>query len=510
MAWQILRNFALTQNAMKNSPLRHAPLLHLAVCLAVGIAVNELVPLPFPRLLLFVGSVIAALILWKSPWWQSAAIAVCFFMLGCLLVERHRQSLMVEWLTEAVCYEAVVISEPIEKPKTIAVDILLPSCGRKLKCYLAKDARSKSLRPGDGLRICSVIRPNSDWRIGRFDYRRYLEAHGFTGSTYVPRRNGERADISLKRLSRLERTKILFLKWRGMLLQRLDESGMKEEQYAVVAAMALGDKSALSKNLKEIYAQTGASHVLALSGMHLGILYALFSLFATGRMGKMLSRLLLVPGVWAFVLLVGMPASVVRAAVMVSVHALLSLGDRDRMSVNTLAFTAIMMLAANPYALYDIGFQLSYAAMFAIFVLLPAFDLLVSRKFLVLHPLLKWLWGIGCVSCAAQMGVAPLIAYHFGRFSSYFLLTNLVVVPVVGMILYLSMVVLLVPSLSPLLARVVTLLNTTLGRIALLPHASVEGLRPTALQVALIYAIIVVSYALMQCLFRKTHKVPLG
>ena len=94
--------------------------------------------------------------------------------------------------------------------------------------------------------------------------------------------------------------------------------------------MALGDKSALTKELKDVYAVTGASHVLALSGLHLGMIYALLSLLVVGRKWRTISQILVIIGIWTYVFLVGMSVSVVRAAVMLSVYALLSIGHRDR------------------------------------------------------------------------------------------------------------------------------------------------------------------------------------
>ena len=129
---------------------------------------------------------------------------------------------------------------------------MLVESRQKLKGYLYKDERSKGLRIGDGLRIQSQIRGNSDWHRGRFDYRRYLEVHGFTGSTFVASWKWQKARVSLKGLSRLERTRLYFLKLRSRLLQRLTVEGQEEGAYAVVAAMVLGDRSALTKELRDV------------------------------------------------------------------------------------------------------------------------------------------------------------------------------------------------------------------------------------------------------------------
>ena len=464
-----------------------SPLMVPAACLMMGILAGLKVVLPVPMWFLLGLAVVLALLLWRWALAQSVAVMVCFVLLGWLLVDRQQRLLRVDWPEGEVDYEAVVVSEPVEKPKTVAVDILLTESGRRLKCYLYKDGRSRSVRISDGLRIRSRIRQNSDWRRGTFDYRRYLEIHGFTGSTFVAGWKWQKAEVSLAHVSRLERTRLYFLKLRSRLLERIRKDD--EAAYAVVAAMTLGDKSALTQELKEVYAVTGASHVLALSGLHLGIIYGFLSLFVFRRW-QSLMQVLLVLNIWAFVFLVGLPTSVVRSALMLSVYALCSLGHRERMSVNTLAFTAIVVLTVNPQSLFDVGFQMSFMAVLAILVVVPLTDRFVSQAYLQSHRCMKWLWGMTAVSVAAQLGVAPLIAYYFGRFSVYFLLTNFIVVPAATLIIMLSLTVMVVPSLAYLLIYIVGWQNTILTKMAAIPGASIDGLHPSLLQVAMVYVVI--------------------
>ena len=453
---------------MRNKLFGEAPLLRLAVSLMAGIVIGKHVEAGPWLWAVFVGAVVLSLLLWRKALLQSVAIALCFLLLGWLLTARQKALLQVEWPEGEVRYEAVVFSEPVEKTKTMAVDIMLVQNGQKLKCYFYKDERSKGLRIGDGLRIQS--------RIG--------------GSVFVASWKWRKARVSLEGLSRLERTRLYFLKLRSRLLQRLAVEGQKDVSYAVVAAMVLGDKSALTKELRDVYAVTGASHVLALSGLHLGIIYTLLSLLIVGRRWQMISQVLIVLCIWAFVFLVGMSTSIIRSATMFTVYALLSLGHRDKMTVNTLAFTAIVMLMFHPLSLYDVGFQMSFMAVFAILVLTPLMMRVFSMAYLLSHQTLRWIWSMVAVSCAAQIGVAPLIAYYFGRFSTYFLLTNLIVIPAATLILWLSPVVLVFPSLAYLLLYIVKCLNTVLGQIAVWPGASIEALHPSVLQTVMIYVVI--------------------
>ena len=506
---------------MESKPFwKEAPLLRLAVYLMVGIVVGDTFIVGRWLLLILVAMVVLALLLWKNEHWQSIAISGCFVVLGWLLMEHQKASLVVAWPDGEVSYRAVVISEPVEKPKTMAVDVLLAESGRKLKCYLYKDDRSRVLRIGDGLRIQSRIESNTEWRRGSFDYRRYLEIHGFAGRTFVASWKWQKAKVSLAHLSRLGRMRLTFLKYRSRLLSRLNPSaearsssagllptGRKNsplstlnsqlpDAYAVVAAMVLGDKSALTQELKDVYSVTGASHILALSGLHLGIIYTLLSLFVFSRRWQMLSQLVIILSIWGFVFLVGMSTSVMRSAVMLSVYALLSLGHRDRMSVNTLAFTAIVMLMISPMSLFDVGFQMSYMAVFSILLFVPLMESAFTAEYLMSHRLVRWLWGMVAVSFSAQIGTAPLIAYYFGRFSCYFLLTNFVVIPAAMLILYLSLVTLLVPSLAYILFNFVAALNHLLAKMAMIPGASIDDLHPTKIQTTMIYVIIVAVYLL--------------
>ena len=380
-------------NRMRSNVSEKAPLVKIAVSLMAGIVLAKYLVVAFALFPLLVVVVLSAFCLWRYEHLQSAAIVLCFVVLGALLMQRSQQ----------------------ESPQP----------------------------------------------------------------------------------SRLDRSKTYFLEQRAKLLDRLFESGVDGSVYAVVAAMALGDKSQLTRELKDTYAVSGASHILALSGLHLGILYTLLSLLFSRRRWQVLSQVVIIVCIWLFVFLVGMSASVVRSAVMFTVYALLSLGHRDKMSVNTLAFAAIVMLLLNPKSLFDAGFQMSFMAVLAILLFYPLFESVWSQPFLFDHRIFKWLWTMLAVSCAAQIGVAPLIAYYFGRFSNYFLLTNLVVVPAATLILYLSLLVLLIPSLAYLLIYIVEALNHLLSWIATLPGASIEGLHPTLLQVWMTYVIIGAVYLLL-------------
>ena len=495
-----------------------APLLLVAIALMTGIAIASAINVSFvpfinmawPMALwsLLTILVVAGILVRRFASLQSGMVLLAVGVLGMILwfckqTELHSFA----YDDQLRKIEAVVISEPTEKPKTMAVDVLLTESGRKLKCYVAKNERSRKLKPGDGLLLVTRIQPVSDFRAGHFDYQRYLEQQGFGGQCYVADDDWQLKQVSLARISMIDRARIRCLGWRHRLLVRYrllggdDEKMMKlaDDRYAVLAAMTLGDKSALTKELRDTYSITGASHVLALSGLHLGIIYFLLSWLTMGRKRRWFwSQVVLVIGLWTFAFMVGLPISVVRSATMFSAFALFSLGGRRPMSLGVLSFAAIVILVQNPYALFDVGFRLSFMAVLGILLFMPLFSHIVSPRWVQSHWLGGRLWSLMSVSVAAQLGVVPLIAFYFGRFSTYFLLTNLVVLPAAYFILCGAVLMLLVPfePLANIELGIVDGLNRILGYLSQLPLASVEGLNPSALQVVLCYVVIGACYAI--------------
>lgn len=470
--------------------LTEAPLLPFTFCFILGLVLGGWCTLSW---IWFAALVLVAVLLRRWPVAQTAMLDGCFLVLGMVLMGRAERS-MGEPLGGEVTVEAVVASEAADKPKTLAFDLLLAHDGRKLLCYVAKDERAARLKPGDGLLV--RLRPLApDSGSQRFD--RYLHTHGYCDRCYAGRYDWQPRQVSLSGLSVVQRSRLWFLRQRHGLLERYRQYGFDDEQYAVLAAMTLGDRSALSKELRDVYSTTGAYHVLALSGLHLGIIYMLLSFFTLGRRLRFLTQLLTIVALWAFAFLVGLSPSVVRSATMISVYALLSLSARQRMSVNALCFTAIVMLAFSPFSLFDVGFQMSYLAVFSILLWLPLLMGVFPAPLLQRHGWLRWVWGVAAVSIAAQLGVAPLIAYYFGRFSTYFLLTNFIVVPAATCILYGMLLVLLLPVAAPLLAWLVGALNGVLTAMAALPGAAIDGIHLTALQVAMVYVLTACTYLII-------------
>lgn len=480
-----------------------APLLLPAVCLIIGIVAGRFVSCPVGYAL---GALMLTLLLTFlcSRWSRLQSLLVCLscMSLGTLLCLHQKSQLEIAWPEEAGNYALVISSEPVERGKTLSMDALLATTGQKIQLRLMRGERSRQLHVGDGLVIFSAIKPLS----AQGSYRTWQETHGYVGEAFVWRNHWQRDNVSLADIGHLQRLRLYFMGLRRQLLAHLSQHVSQRDDYSILAAMTLGDKSAVSREQKEQFSIAGTSHLLALSGLHLGIIYMLLTSLFRSRRWQLVNQLLIVSSVWAFVLLVGMPSSVVRAAVMITVYAVVSLLNRSKTPVNTLALTAILMLVSNPYALFDVGFQLSFSAVLAILLFMPLFNNLFT-----LPSWLSPLWKTTAVTVAAQLGTAPLVAYYFGRFSLWFLLANFLAIHLATLILY-TMLLTLLLSFWPAAQSVVIILPATLASwlnswtswIASLPLASIDGLRPTVLQVALLYIIVACLWYLLRYYVKHT------
>ena len=370
--------------------------------------------------------------------------------------------------------EAVVASVPADKPKTLQVFLLLTETGERRRCYIWKDGRSRQLRAGDNL----TVRIN-DGQFVRYD-------------------GWQRGGNGWNNISHLQRLRIKALVLRHRLLQRLHvNNDNDDEAQALIAAMVLGDKSALTPELRSRFNTTGVAHVLALSGLHLSIIYLLLTRLTLGRRRSWLAQGVIILAVWAYALLTGLPTSLIRAATMITVYSLFSLRGSRHAPLNVLCFTAIVMLLVDSSALFDVGFQLSFMSMLAILLFMPLMEWWVSARWRMERRIASWLLTLATLSVAAQIGTAPLIAYYFGRFSAWFLVTNIINVPLVTLILYTAIMAFVFPPIATITVSIAHMMNKALDTISTWPLASIEGLHPSVLQVAMCYVIVAAVYVLL-------------
>lgn len=480
------------------------PMIPVTICMMIGIWIGHLCVDILDALPLVGGVGVFLLLALPFGKWQQARslfILLSFFCWGAAVAVFEEKGLDCSLPAGRTLCRGTIVEEPTVTEDYIRADIILTGGvlqGHKVRVYLHKDEGAAPVTVGDGIEMEARLWVPQSLGNGNFNYPLYLKSHGFvaTGSAYDGHWHGAKADWD--RLTMMQRVRLRALLLRHSLIERYKDLSLMGDELAVVSAMTLGDKSAIGKELRQTYAATGTSHILALSGMHLGIIYALLLFLTFGRSGGFVRMVLLIVAVWAFVVLVGLSPSVVRAAVMLTVYSLVALSTRQPTSANTLALTAILMLSVSPLSLFDLGFQLSFVSVLAIVVFAVPISRLIPTQLQLKIPGFRYVWQLAVMSTVAQLATAPLSIYYFGQTSAYFLLANFVVIPTATIILYASVAVLvLVPlpwlcqPLAFVLGVVVEKLNAVLAWIAALPGATLSGLHISGLQFVLLQVVVV-------------------
>lgn len=384
----------------------------------------------------------------RLPLLTSLLLLTTVAALGAWRCQRVHDRVAVTWPEGPHDAVAVVRSAPV--PRARSTRYLLDIDGHRVYAYASHPSAAYSW--GDTLTLRGVVvTPPRNYAVTpHFDYARYLYTHRISGTVMLP-------SAAVVAVSPAASTSGLH-RWREAAVRRLRHlyaaAGLPDDVTAIATALSLGDRRPLDDTLRDAYAEAGASHLLALSGMHVGVLYALLSamlgLFLTGLWGRRLRGILAAAVLWAFAFLTGFSPSLVRAVTMFTLYALVTAAGGDRTPLNTLALTALLMLGAQPLILFDVGAQLSFAAMLAILLLVPPCHRRLAAA-LYRHPLLVRLADMAAIAVAAQVGTAPLQLYHFGRLPTWFLVTNLTAVPLIQVVMVLLVAWLLLSLLLSLL-----------------------------------------------------------
>lgn len=308
---------------------------------------------------------------------------------------------------------------------------LQPS-NEKVLLYVSDSSLNKKLELGSQLVFKAKFYPiSSANNPGEFNYQQFMYWEGIRYQAYVNK--------DIRTFSSKKRTlKILALQAQSKLQEKYLNAGIGGDEFAVLAALTLGNKSYLTPELKSRFANSGAMHVLAVSGLHVGIIYLillfLFKPVANSKKLKPFKITLIILLLWAYAFITGLSPSVLRSATMFSLILIGQNLNRKTNIYNTLAFSAFLLMLIDPTILYKAGFQLSYAAVTSIVFFQPKIASLLKTE----HRMLKGIRDLLAVSIAAQIGTFPLSIYYFHQFPVYFWLSNFVVIPAATLLLYLS------------------------------------------------------------------------
>ena len=306
-----------------------------------------------------------------------------------------------------------------------------------------KDSTHSNLKVDDILIATSNFKPIIPaLNPHQFDYKKYLHQKNIYQQLYI-------TNTELLKISNKKHTIFGYAsKLRERINNNLKQSGFKDNELAIINALLLGQRQDISKDIYNSYSQAGVIHILAVSGLHVGIILLLlnfiFKPIEIIKYGKTIKILLLLISLWSFAIVAGLTASVTRAVTMFSIVAIGLNLKRPTNIYNTLAISIFVLLLFKPMFLLDVGFQLSYLAVIAIVTIQPLLYKLWKPKFKIID----YLWQIFTVTLAAQFGVIPISLYYFHQFPGLFFISNLVIIPFLGIILGFGIIVVFLAFLN--------------------------------------------------------------
>ena len=335
-------------------------------------------------------------------------------------------------------YSAILLEKPQEKTNSyksraeitaVFKNDSIIGTSEKIIIYFAKDSVVKGLQAGQVILIGKTpqtININNKGNPYEFDYRKYLSLQKIYRQVFVSDKDWQTTGKSVFSLSSSAE------KIRDKLLDIYRTQKIDSTEFEILAALTLGYTRELDPETKQVFSQSGTMHVLSVSGLHVAIIFwvinLLFGFFKKFKNGKAVFTIVTLSLLWFYAFITGLSPSVLRSTAMFSIFILGENLQRKPQIYNSLAASAFILLLINPNNLFDVGFQLSYAALFGIVFLQPKFENLIKIQ----HKTGKYFWSLLTVSFAAQITTFPITTWYFGQFPTYFWLSNLFIIPAVA------------------------------------------------------------------------------
>jgi len=499
-----------------------APMLRILPAIIAGIVIEWY--LQFPLVCLLVALVIFGAAALAFSFAASAknllhfgiSLQLLFISMGGLLVWLNDTQHQPFAITKKYADSAVVVAtlqEPlVEKNKSykakatvqVFVNDKLQNVKGEIIVYLQKDTAGLMPPLEYGSQIIfkkPLQRISNAGNPGGFDYQRYCAFHGLYYQVFL--KGSEYETTSVKVITPFNQLLFDVQKW---VLESFQKRIPGTREAGVAEALLIGYRNDLDVDLVQSYSNTGVVHIIAISGMHLGLIYGLL-VFLFKRAGKSSTTLwiravIILATLWGFSLLTGAAPSIMRSAIMFTFLVLGETQKRKASIYNNLASSALLILLFDPFALWDVGFQLSYTAVLSIAI----FATPITNLWYIKNKWYRKFWQLNTVTLAAQILTYPIVAYHFHQFPNLFLITNIVAVPLSGLILY-GLIILLAVSFIPLLADGIGFvvkwciwgMNTFIEAVSKLSFALIDGIYFTIPQAAvLLLCIMATSWWLMR------------
>lgn len=492
------------------------PFVRLLIPLVLGIGFGWFLPAPILlqwsiMSLFFILAVFVWLLLsyksaslYRSPWILGVTVHVFLFLVGyfsCLKADERDDPHY--FAADADALVLKISNEPklngsIARVQTDVIQCLKnktfhPTKGKLMVTLKVDSLRLLHLKYGDLILVPAKFNEiDPPFNPGEFDFKNYLATHQIYYQAFF----NQQQIVVLK--SGIETSINSFaLKIRRKLVDKFYTYLPNQEAAALASTLILGYRADLSKEVINTYSQTGAMHFLAVSGMHVGIVFLVLSFFLkpldTNPKTKFLGTIVKILSIWFYALMTGFSPSVCRAAIMLSFVVLSKAFGRNQNTYNLLAISAFFLLLYNPLYLFDVGFQLSYLAVIGLLYFYPKIYQTIYLK----NKLLDYIWSYCALSIAAQLATFSISIYYFHQFPLYFLLSNLFVVFPVMLLMYVGISFLFIPftfllkQLGWVLNGMILLTNSGLYYIQKMPFASLSGMWMNVWQCFLIYMVIV-------------------
>ena len=363
---------------------------------------------------------------------------------------------------------------------------------------IEKDSTSLLFHTGDLVFLKNKFQDiKSSLNPHQFNYKHYLKKQGINQQVYITHQ-----EILL-----LDESKVSLLRFidafRVKIQKSLRRYHFTDDELAVMNALLLGQRQEISKQLSDNYSKAGAIHILAVSGLHVGVILLILSFILKPleriNNGKLIKLVLVILSLWFFAILAGLSASVIRAVTMFSAIALGQFFNKRNAVEHSLIFSMFIILLWKPLFLFDVGFQLSYTAVFGIIWIQPVLYQLWKPNFFIVDKG----WQLITVSVAAQLGVLPISLFYFHQFPALFFISNLIIIPFLGVILGLGLVVLVLSYMSilPLFLEgfygdVISILNKVVAFVARQEKFLFSEISFSAIKMIFFYLFIILGFQL--------------
>ncbi len=505
-------------------PWKQAPFVRLIIPLIAGMLLQWYCPIPvsFCKALGIISTIAiiafnlrSSFLKFRLAWFNGVFINVLFISLGMLIIWYKDVAHQQQWINhfyQPKVYVVATLQEPLSEKTnsfkaTASVQQLIQedtayNVKGNIIIYFKKDSTAQQLGYGTQIIFNTTLQPiKNSGNPGCFNYEQYSALQNIHHQVFLGA--GDYVLLADKNKSLVND---FLLATREKVLKIITRYISGEKEAGLAEALLVGYKDDLDKTLVQSYTNTGVVHVIAISGMHLGLIYWLLTLILAPlkkrKHTKWLSPVLVITGLWLFALLAGGGPSILRSAVMFTCIVIGQSMERKTYIYNSLAASAFILLCINPFWLWDAGFQLSYTAVLSIVIFMkPIYNLLYFK-----NKGIDTIWKLMAVTIAAQVLTTPVSIYHFHQFPVYFLITNLPAVPLSSLIVLLEIVLCVVAPL-PALAKplgvllhwLIYMLNSFIEHMESLPFSLWNGLQINMLQVILLYGFIATAaYWLMQ------------